>query len=33
MITMQRKAGANGYFANKRFGTRDLHRAFCFNKP
>jgi predicted SprT family Zn-dependent metalloprotease len=23
LITMQRKAGANGYFANKRFGTRD----------
>ena len=23
LITMQRKPGANGYFANERFGTRD----------
>jgi hypothetical protein len=23
LITMQRRSGANGYFANKRFGTRD----------
>ncbi len=26
LIAMQRKAGANGYFANKRFGTRNARK-------